>query len=73
MARHKDANWDTSGTNKDWGGAQLDVLMDIRDELKQLNRTLSCYRVQQGMDAMIRAERRLATRISLRPKKRGRK
>lgn len=41
MARHKDANWDlTDSVGLD--GASLAVLMDIRDELKRLNKVLQC-------------------------------
>lgn len=42
------------------------MLMDIRDELKELNRTLGCYRVQRMADATIRMEKRLAKTIKLR-------
>lgn len=38
--RHKDANWQINEVSYD--SAQLAVLMDIRDELKQLNRVLNC-------------------------------
>lgn len=37
---------------------QLAVLLDIREQLKTLNRTLACYRVQQMADAMIELNKR---------------
>ena len=46
--------------------AQLAVLMDIRDELSELNKTLRCHRVWQGMDALQRIDKRLAKKVSLR-------
>jgi hypothetical protein len=46
MARFKDNNWDlpstADGRARDWDAARLAVLMDIRDELKNLNRVLGC-------------------------------
>jgi hypothetical protein len=50
MARHKDQQWSLpEGTPKPGGGAEhswrsikVALLMDIRDELKQLNRLLHC-------------------------------
>lgn len=41
MARKKDFNWSLPEENT-WDGTKVAVLMDIRDELKQLNRLLSC-------------------------------
>jgi hypothetical protein len=43
--RRKDYDWNTGnpGTVMTWEGAQLAVLMDIRDELKKLNTLLHCY------------------------------
>ena len=42
--RHKDARWTIrdSGNGVSFDGAQLAVLMDIRDELKLLNQLLHC-------------------------------
>lgn len=51
MARHKDANWNIA-EQPDTANAQLTVLMDIRDELKQINRQLGCYRIPRALDAM---------------------
>lgn len=42
MARHKDVDWNLPTNLASWEQAHITVLMDIRDELKQLNRTLSC-------------------------------
>jgi hypothetical protein len=49
MARHKDFNWclpegkkTQSGTEHDWNSIQSALLMDIRDELKAMNRILHC-------------------------------
>ena len=41
--RYKDENWSLVGTPS-LDSAQVAVLMDIRDELKALNRLLSCPR-----------------------------
>ena len=50
--RRKDANWyvnDDDGSS-DVKGAQLAVLMDIRDELKDINRKLGCWRVTRALN-----------------------
>jgi hypothetical protein len=39
--RHKDADWNL-GEKPTWDGAQLAVLMDLRDEIKRLNSLLYC-------------------------------
>lgn len=47
--RHKNTNWSICRNADDsvsWDGAQLAVLMDIRDELQQLNRVFSCHNAQ---------------------------
>jgi hypothetical protein len=44
MARHKDANWSVPDNPYCWEQAMVAVLMDIRDELKALNRTLNVLR-----------------------------
>ena len=46
MARLKNSQWDIPDDQSGyvWGGAQLAVLMDIRDELQTLNRLLGCQR-----------------------------
>jgi hypothetical protein len=42
MARHKDANWNLAEEGPGYEGAKLAVLMDIRDELKVLNKVFAC-------------------------------
>lgn len=59
MARHKDANWNLSEPALTWEQAQIAVLMDIRDELKSINRLLNCYRIPRALDAISRIDRRL--------------
>jgi len=44
MARHKDANWNLpEGRLEIWDQVHCAILMDIRDELKELNRLLHCH------------------------------
>lgn len=43
--RKRNVNWqvaDTNGDVKSWDQAMVAVLMDIRDELKQLNHVFGC-------------------------------
>ncbi len=46
MARHKDVDWNLPASGRDegltWEHAKISVLMDIRDELKAINRRLNC-------------------------------
>lgn len=58
MARHKNGNWTLNDPVKAWGEVTAALLMDIRDELQELNRTLRCSRVQRMADAMIRLDKR---------------
>jgi glutamate mutase epsilon subunit len=71
--RHKNAAWLIQAADKDGKVDSVTVtnavLMDIRDELQQLNRTMSCHRVASMADAMIRLEKRLAKKFKLRPTK----
>ncbi len=61
MARHKNESWDcTTDGRITTADAQLAVLMDIRDELQALNRTLSCRNVIGGMVALQRLDKRVA-------------
>ncbi len=72
MARCKNVNWsvaDSETCTVSIEYAQLAVLMDIRDELQALNRTLGCYRVRQGMDALHRLDKRVAKRWPLNRRK----
>ena len=58
--RHKDGNWslptNSNGNIRDWTLVQVALLMDLRDELKKLNRTFDCPNFQ----AMPRFLRRAA-------------
>jgi hypothetical protein len=56
---------DANGNIATWQHVQIAVLMDIRRELQQLNRTLSCHRVPSSMDALHRIDRRLQKKIPL--------
>lgn len=68
MARHKDAQWDLCSPQVDsWAEVQVAVLMDIRDELKQLNRLLGC----QNFIAVPQILRRISSNTA-KPKKNGR-
>jgi predicted SpoU family rRNA methylase len=62
--RHKDGNWNV-GDKPTMEGAQLAVLMDIRDELKQLNKVFSCFNFQQMPKVLTRIDKRLAKNIKL--------
>lgn len=68
--KHKDVDWQVpegdNGAVKTWDYVQLCVLLDIRDELKQLNATLGCYRVGRMTDDVARIDRRLAKHLPLR-------
>lgn len=70
MARRKDVNWSIDEGVPGLAGASLAVLMDIRDELKQLNITLGCFRVRRMCDDVHRIDKRLAAHMPLnKPKK----
>lgn len=51
MARHKDFNWNLPqpepGRGHSWESIHAALLMDIRDELKELNRLLRCQETQR--------------------------
>ena len=59
MRKIKDIEWevcDANGNISSWEKVIISVLMDIRDELKQLNAVLQCRRFQQipqALDAII--------------------
>lgn len=46
-------------------GAKLALLMDIRDELKELNNKLDCFRVRRMLDTVQRIDKRLSKRIEI--------
>lgn len=64
MPREKDTNWNV-GTSSSVDHAQLAVLMDIRDELKSLNRVLHCLDFQ-SMPGSLRLTREATERIDKR-------
>lgn len=74
MARKKDIDWNCGNENDTTiPQAHLAVLMDIRDELKALNRLLNYSnfidipnRLRRIRDAVERTDRRLTKRIPLR-------
>lgn len=43
MPLHEDRNWELP-TDMDWARVPVALLMDIRRELKTLNKLLHCYR-----------------------------
>lgn len=45
--RHKGADWDLPNKVQDWTQVQVALLMDIRDELKDLNSLLRCQNFLQ--------------------------
>ena len=56
MARHKDVQW-IMPEGDSWQTANLATLMDIRDELKALNRLLHCHRFMEipwKLDAIVK-------------------
>lgn len=56
MSRHKGIDWDMpdhpSGGVERHEDARLAVLMDLRDELKQLNRVFACHNFQAVPDLL---------------------
>jgi hypothetical protein len=69
MPRWSGINWNLPDGNLSTGDAQLAVLMDIRDELKELNNKLACFRVRRMLNTVQRIDKRLAKRLPL--KQRG--
>ncbi len=59
--RRKDQDWNTGTTGVTWDGAQLAVLMDIRDELKRLNAVVHCPNTIE-IPNILRAIRRNTTK-----------
>lgn len=54
-------HWNLSVADHNWddGDIHTQLLVDIREELKALNATLSCYRVREMADATKRIDERL--------------
>lgn len=70
-SRYKNVNWtipDNPDGTMSFEGAQLVVLMDIRDELQAIRRLAQCHRIPRALDAMhemgvdLRRRKRLAAR-----------
>jgi hypothetical protein len=66
VARHKDTNWNLAegtpslnghGTTHTWDAIHTALLMDIRDELKELNTTLRVLRCRNFLQIPARLER----------------
>lgn len=62
MARHQDGNWNLPNEVQ-WTHVQVAVLMDIRDELRKINRKLDCHRVGRMLDDVHRMDKRLAKKF----------
>jgi hypothetical protein len=77
MARHKNTVWnlpegtpsDSGSTTHSWDSIHAALLMDVRDELREMNSRLSCSRIPRALDAVVRLEKRLAPRYPLRRRK----
>lgn len=67
--KHAHVDWVLPVTDKgslqSWDDVRTALLMDIRDELKQLNATLGCFRVQRMCDDVHRIDRRLQKHMPL--------
>lgn len=70
MARHKDTEWNLPERFPDWNHAQVALLMDLRDELKQLNQLLHRQNFIEIPRILRGIRRKLPTKVK---KKRGRK
>jgi hypothetical protein len=73
MARHRNVTFNLPEKIESWDLAQYAVLLDIRDELKDLNskqdrtnKMLECPNVRKGLEAAQRIDKRLAKKIPLR-------
>ena len=49
----------SAGSERSWDHIHAELLMDIRDELRKLNNTLGCYRMQRMSDDIHRIDKRL--------------
>jgi hypothetical protein len=70
--RHKDTIVnlpppDADGT-RSWDSFKVGLLMDIRDELKELNTHLRCPQIQRMFGTINRIDKRLASKIPLKVK-----
>lgn len=55
MQRQKDEVWTPPN---EWQYVNLQVLMDIRDELKRLNNVMQCSNIARGFQALAKIARR---------------
>lgn len=70
--KFKDTEWTCEGPNGrilSWEAAQTSVLMDLRDELKQLNRLLNCGNFLDIPNILRRIERNTRKRRYVRKAK----
>jgi hypothetical protein len=66
MGRRKDANWEVPENSVTTEQAQLAVLMDIRDELKSLNRNLmNAHQISGIARDVARIDKRISKRVKL--------
>jgi hypothetical protein len=80
VARHKDTQWslpegkrnEEGGTTHTWDSINAALLMDIRDELKELNETLRVLRCRNFLliPAVLRGIRENTTKPTRKRKKR---
>lgn len=80
MARFKDGNWNlptkpgNSFSLADWMYVPMSILMDLRDELKEMNRKMSSLGLNGGIQTDLRGLRRdLKSRLNRRSCRRSRK
>ena len=69
MSRHKDTEWSLPDTDNTYTTAQLAVLMDLRDELKKLNRLLDCPNFRAIPHTLTGIRRKLPTITPTRKRK----
>ena len=53
-------DWKTPDSDFRWEHVAIEVLQDIRQELRGIHQLLRCYRIPRAMDAMQRIDKRLA-------------
>lgn len=62
-------NWtlpdESKGESFTWEHAQMAVLMDIRDELRDIASLARCGRIPRALDAVARIDKRLAKKVKL--------
>ena len=69
MARNSsrvNGDWPTpTGDDFTWDHVAIEVLMDIRSELRLIRQLTQCSRIPRALDAVLRIDRRLAKRVKL--------